>query len=41
MAMIRNETNPSGGKVLARRVSSHSVDVHFSKKYKENSLNLL
>ena len=39
--MIRNETNPSGGKVLARKVSSHSVDAHFWKKYKENLVNLL
>ena len=28
------------GKVLARSVSSRPVDAHFSKKYKENSLNL-
>ena len=29
------------GKVLARSVSSRPVDAHFSKKYKENSLNLI
>ena len=39
--MIRNETNPSGGKFSARRVSSRTVDAHFWKKYKENSLNIL
>lgn len=35
MAMIRNETNPSGGKFSAIRVSSRTVDAHFWKKYKE------
>ena len=41
MAIIRNKTNPSGGKVLARRESSSTLDAHVWKKYKENSLNLL
>ena len=41
MAMIRNKTNPSGGKVLARSLFSHPVDAHFWKKYRENSRDLL
>ena len=41
MALQHGTTTNITFLTLARRVSSHPIDAHFPKKYKENSLNLL